>query len=164
MSNPNFTYYCETCRVKNKYPETDKKLLTCTLCGVFSACNTKEARLLTQFHYTSDEYPEVFLPLEEGDPFTANYFNTTRLKGNELNDSVKKATYQNDIIHDFYKSNRNTAHSPSEVWKLCFDETTPITSVRRSITSLTKSGILLKTEIQDTGIYGKPEYKWRLNK
>ena len=39
---------------------------------------------------------------------------------------------------------------------------TLITSVRRSITDLTKEGYLEKTSEQRKGLYGKKEYIWRI--
>jgi len=38
-----------------------------------------------------------------------------------------------------------------------------LTSVRRSITNLTKSGRLTKTKEKKTSIYGRPEYVWEFN-
>jgi hypothetical protein len=38
----------------------------------------------------------------------------------------------------------------------------PLTSVRRAISTLTREGVLKKTDKQRTGYYGKREYMWRL--
>ena len=38
-----------------------------------------------------------------------------------------------------------------------------LTSVRRSITNLTKVGRLKKTGVKKTSIYGRPEYVWELS-
>ena len=38
----------------------------------------------------------------------------------------------------------------------------PLTSIRRAMTTLTKDGKLIKTDKQVPGIYGTPNYKWKL--
>jgi hypothetical protein len=40
----------------------------------------------------------------------------------------------------------------------------PITSIRRSLTNLTESGFLIKTDRQRIGAKGKPEYIWEYKK
>jgi len=64
----------------------------------------------------------------------------------------------------FFKIFHDKSWTPSEVWQNCFDESTPITSVRRSITNLEKRGELEQTKEQREGFYGKPNYTWRLAK
>lgn len=93
------------------------------------------------------------------------YFNTTSENGQQLQMFVNKSKKQDDVILRFFQTYNDKAISPSEVWVNCFDvDSIPITSIRRSISVLTKKGKLLKTEIKDKGIYGRDEYKWRLKK
>lgn len=54
---------------------------------------------------------------------------------------------------------------PSQVHKLYEQGTgsnTPLTSIRRAITNLCKRGKLYMTDVQSPGIYGKPEYVWKI--
>ena len=40
----------------------------------------------------------------------------------------------------------------------------PITSIRRAMSNLTSSNVLIKTDTQVKGDYGKLNYKWQYNK
>lgn len=96
------------------------------------------------------------------------YYNTTNEIGNDLKESRSKANTQDNDILEYFKKNEEC--SPSQVWKVLREKeldkdgvtTMPLTSVRRSITNLTKKGYLEKTTDKRKGIYGKPEYIWRL--
>ncbi len=88
------------------------------------------------------------------------YYNTTNETGNDLKESHQKAKSQQQKILDYFKKNKSA--SPSQVM-LALPVGTLITSVRRSITDLTKEGHLEKTPDKRKGIYGKPEYIWRLH-
>ena len=91
------------------------------------------------------------------------YFNTTNLKGEDLKNSTKRTETQEEKILTYFISNDNI-FTPSEVWEAVFDSKTPLTSVRRGITNLTSDEKLLKTDqTKKEGIYGKPEYYWKLN-
>jgi len=94
-----------------------------------------------------------------------NYFNTTNKAGKDLQDSEKKAIGQNEKIMQFYRSLK--IGSPSNVWSYVFKNEspyngTPLTDVRRAITTLTKAGKLEKTNMKVIGMYGKPEHIWKL--
>jgi hypothetical protein len=87
------------------------------------------------------------------------YFNTTNLSKEDLKESIANAFKQEELIVNLYK--RYGSLSPSDVLKL-LDFKYPITSVRRAITTLTKKHLLIKTEVQKKGLYGKLEYIWAL--
>tara|TARA_Y100001951_G_scaffold98087_1_gene98513 strand:+ start:1232 stop:1519 length:288 start_codon:yes stop_codon:yes gene_type:complete len=90
------------------------------------------------------------------------YYNTTKQKGEQLKASWKRTETQDKIIMEYFR--RHGRATPSQVW-LHFVEhegKVPITSIRRSITNLTSYNMLLKTEKKKEGIYGRPEYVWRL--
>jgi hypothetical protein len=91
------------------------------------------------------------------------YYNTTNQGGKDLKEFKSKALNQNDKIIEFFSMNKRSSFSPSFIWTICFNQSCPLTSVRRSISTLTKKGFLIKTKIQDKGIYGRPEFKWRIN-
>lgn len=89
-----------------------------------------------------------------------NYFNTTLLDGSDLIQSEQKAENQNEKILKFFQSLHHG--TPSNVWAYAFNQQAPLTSIRRGITTLTKQGKLVKSELKAPGIYGKPEYIWHL--
>ena len=88
------------------------------------------------------------------------YYNTTNETGNDLKESHKKAESQQQKILDIFKTSKEA--SPSQVM-LALPVGTLITSVRRCITDLTKEGHLEKTTRKRIGIYGRPEYIWKLH-
>ena len=88
------------------------------------------------------------------------YYNTTRQKGEQLKVSWKKTKSQDDkVMEYFYEHGKGT---PSEVWIYFRDSNVPITSIRRSITNLTSSNLLSKTDNKREGVYGRPEYVWEI--
>lgn len=109
------------------------------------------------------KFAEKFRPLVD----EANaYFNTTNLEGSELKTVTQKAFSQEQVIMAIYRSARIKTMTPSEVYQTYLERTrllkTPITSIRRAMTCLTKSGHLIKTEHKREGMYGSPEHYYRL--
>lgn len=90
------------------------------------------------------------------------YYNTTLLKGTELAKAKAKAKGQSEIILDFFKANPGVAYSPPTVQKLCGLDNCPLTSVRRSISNLTKAGNLVNTYDTEPGLYGAANFLWKL--
>lgn len=91
-----------------------------------------------------------------------SYFNTTSETGDQLNLFVKKSNSQDEKILDFFKCHKNTLFTPFDIHKRLFDNNTPIQSVRRSITTLEKTGFIQKTDIKKQGDYGRSNYCWIL--
>jgi len=89
-----------------------------------------------------------------------NYFNTTNKKGKDLQDSEKKAVGQNKLIMEYFTLLKKG--NPTDVWEIMFTPKTPLTSIRRGITTLTKAGYLEKTNEMVPGFYGDPEHIWKL--
>ena len=91
------------------------------------------------------------------------YYNTTREKGEQLKVNWKKAESQDEKVKDYF--DKNGKATPSEVWIYLTGHGVqcPITSVRRSITNLTKDNTLFKTKDKKQGIYGRPEYIWSIH-
>lgn len=91
------------------------------------------------------------------------YFQTTPMQGDQLALAIDSASRQDDYILSVYQR-AGRALSPSEVHEVTQREgrTWPITSIRRSITTLTKSGALVKLHALRTGDHGKPEHLWTL--
>lgn len=89
------------------------------------------------------------------------YHNTTEATGNELKAYRRKAHTQDQKLLDWFTAYEQEA-TPSKLWGLVFNKAVPLTSVRRALTNLTNDGHLEKTDMQKSGIYGRPEGVWRL--
>ena len=89
------------------------------------------------------------------------FHNTVEATGKELSQYRHKASSQDAKVLAWFRTYEQSA-TPSKVWKLVFDNRVPLTSVRRSLSNLTASGDLVKTDQQKRGIYGRPEGVWAL--
>ena len=92
---------------------------------------------------------------------TLSYHNSTNLSGNELQHSVKCALKQDWVILSLFM-HFSHALSPSQVLKYCEIKgyNYLITSVRRTINTLTNQGELIHTGNTIKSPYGKPEGLW----
>lgn len=90
------------------------------------------------------------------------YFNTTHQTGGRIVRFRQKTQAQDLQILEFFESNPRDHYTPSDILLFVFENSCPITSVRRAITGLTNEGQLIKTDHQKDGPYGRPEYCWRL--
>ncbi len=91
------------------------------------------------------------------------YYNTTNETGTALENKIAKCKSQREATVLIFKSyNLERGLSPSEVWQRANNQNSPITSWRRAISDLTLDGILEKTNIKITGMYGEHEHLWRL--
>lgn len=98
---------------------------------------------------------------DQPDLFSVVYHDTTHLPPDELAQAVDTASHQDDLVlRIFAKAGKPL--SPSQVWRIGCDqgERWLLTSVRRSITNLTKSKALQKTGERREGQYGRPEMVW----
>ena len=94
-----------------------------------------------------------------------SFYNTINAMGRDLFTANQKALGQEGLILEIFKEVGREL-TPFEV-----DERLrrngyvyPITSIRRSITNLTKSGRLEKTSIRRSGEYGQMNYTWKYSK
>ena len=92
-----------------------------------------------------------------------NYYNTTNLIGDNLLKEIANAKGQEEKITIFFKSRALSYFSPSDILREVFNNSVPLTSIRRAITNLTDRGVLIKTDKQKPGLYGKSVYCWKLN-
>lgn len=92
-----------------------------------------------------------------------SFHNTIEEQGENLRSSEKAAKGQEEIIYNFFVNNPDSVLTPPEVQIQAGMTNAPLTSVRRSITNLTNKGLLTKTKAQRKGIYGKPNYVWKLS-
>jgi len=92
------------------------------------------------------------------------FHNTVNLEGEQLAKAEDSAKNQDEIILKFFEKNIGW-FTPYQVWKAIFTERPPLTSIRRSITTLTKNGKLQKSEatvVKDGG-FGVPSHGWKLS-
>lgn len=91
-----------------------------------------------------------------------SYYNTTNETGDTLKNSEQKAITQEDKILAFFEAHPLAMYQPFEILKYCFEDSVPVTSVRRAMTNLTHADKLTKTKTQKIGNYGKFNWCWRL--
>jgi len=94
-------------------------------------------------------------------PFS--YYDTTNEPIQLRIEFEQKAKHQEKVIYALFNGAEQL--SPSTVLKRALyfrrlPADTPLTSIRRAITNLTKQGRLRKTNVKVTGIYGRQEYCW----
>lgn len=93
------------------------------------------------------------------------FYNTTHEKGDALELFKGKAKSQDKRVLQIFKAIGPMATiSPSGVFSIygALYPEAPITSIRRSITNLTKAGLLEKTAEKRIGPLGRPEYAWKI--
>lgn len=90
------------------------------------------------------------------------YFDTTRLKDEDLAAAVRKAEQQDIAVLATFRA--HVVLSPSRCHALVMRAGVPIllTSVRRAIATLTKAGALRKTGEKVDGPYNASEHLWEL--
>ena len=93
------------------------------------------------------------------------YYNTTNLKLDELRKEVEKADNQEQRVFKIINGLPLKAAGPSTIhyiYSLFYGNATPLSSIRRAVTNLTRSGKLEKTFEKTKGSFNKPEYIWRV--
>lgn len=87
------------------------------------------------------------------------FYNTIHLAGSELSEATGQADIQNDRVLKIFDRPMTPFEVLDEYEKLY--PSCPLTSIRRSITTLTKRGLLEKTDKMKTEVYGKVNHYWR---
>jgi len=90
-----------------------------------------------------------------------SYHNTNQLQGEQLANAERSAKTQEQVIMEYFTANGGK-HTPEQLQRLAGLTRCPITSIRRSISNLTKSGKLIKLNEMATGDWGKPVHLWQL--
>jgi hypothetical protein len=90
------------------------------------------------------------------------FHNTTNLTGDKLKQREIKNGSQNDAILKFFRRNPGLLYTPFEIWKVMNLPRTPLTSIRRAMSDLTKLGYLEKTGYKKLAQYGAESYTWKL--
>ena len=93
------------------------------------------------------------------------YYNTNNESGDTLKSSKTKTLNQENLVLHVFKTNPKINLSPDDVQGVLVDDfqaAFPITSIRRSITNLTNSNKLKKTNKMKQGVWGKKTHTWIL--
>jgi hypothetical protein len=90
------------------------------------------------------------------------FYNTIPLNGADLKERMMKAGTQNHVILQCFRERPMAELTPFEVQRILHLHTTPITSIRRSITTLTHLGYLRMTPVKRMGEYGVFNNCWKL--
>lgn len=89
------------------------------------------------------------------------HYNTTQETGQLLMSFEQSNQRQNDKILAFFKENKYIGFTPEQIHKLLFNDNTPLTSVRRGITTLEKAFNLEKMEyVKGVSMYNRPTNVW----
>lgn len=92
------------------------------------------------------------------------YYNTNKEYGAELTRSTATALGQEEKIISYFKRHPSAQLTPFDVCNLVFNQSVPVTSVRRAMTNLADKNILKKTDAMRIGKYGKKNHTWKLLK
>jgi hypothetical protein len=88
-----------------------------------------------------------------------NYFNTLSKSGEELKQKEEKTRTQAEEILHIFNYNPSVTFTPWEMWGI-LKERYPITSVRRTISVLTKGKFLMKSGKRISGPYNEENCTW----
>lgn len=91
-----------------------------------------------------------------------SYHDTVPAKNHDLDQFEAKAKAQDDIILAFFKKHPFEAFTPFQVHRMSGLEKCPITSIRRSMTNLTKKGHLRTIKQTTREQYGRDNRQWTL--
>lgn len=93
-----------------------------------------------------------------------NYYNTTWETGEQVDLFTKINDGQDKKVLEIIR--KMQTFSASKVWQkyihTYFKKGTPLTSIRRSITTLKKAGYITETGDRVMGIYGRKELEYKL--
>jgi hypothetical protein len=89
------------------------------------------------------------------------FYNTTHLNASELKIRRLNNAYQNGRILKFFEDNPAGYFTPFEVQFYSGLERTPITSIRRALSTLTSAGLIIKTDRLREGEYGALNHTWK---
>jgi len=93
-----------------------------------------------------------------------SYYNTTSLEGSELKHAWSKNATQDEVVLAVFLTNKTVVFTPHEIQSILrddYEKLYPITSVRRSINTLTEREALIKTTTKRKGPWGASNYCWK---
>jgi len=95
------------------------------------------------------------------------FYNTVHNTGRRLEHRIKKANNQKHKCLSYFQANPYTMYTPEMLHKSLvatkdINENTPLTSIRRAFSDLSKEGYIIKTSKKHIGNYGRHSYLWIL--
>ena len=92
------------------------------------------------------------------------FFNTINLKGFQLDKAIKTVETQNDRVHQILLQTKAKLTPPQvhEIYCELYPDC-PLTSIRRSLTTLTNNNRIIMLGDMVEGLYGKPNHQWVIN-
>ena len=90
------------------------------------------------------------------------FFNTNGTPDDQLPLEEAKATKQDLLVLSIFQKAPDSHFTSSQIEKSL--RIYPRSSITRAINTLTKRGLLLKTNVRAMGDYGKMCFTWKLNK
>lgn len=113
---------------------------------------------------THIRHPERVQRVEGSPRQTADsFYNTIHLPNEQLHIAEQDARSQQQIILDMFRRHPHAELTPFQVQVRCHLTGSPITSIRRAMTNLTKAGHLKKNGSKKQERYGQMNYTWSLN-
>ena len=92
-------------------------------------------------------------------PVSDNYYNTTSQEGEALKERRRVTGKQNLKVLEIMRNLKEATPSRVHAYVLT---ASPLTSIRRALSTLTDDGYLVKTEEQKMGPFGHPEHVWKI--
>ena len=92
-----------------------------------------------------------------------DFYNTTNETAPILQSYKETAKQQDSLVLGYFIRSMTGTPSEAHDWLISrklMNPNTPLTSIRRAFNTLTKQGLLRKTESKAEGKYGRPEYIW----
>ena len=116
----------------------------------FSVGNTRRVQHCTK----QGEHMKSSLPYNQASLFKMNKYHNSVGERREsvLQRRDQRANKQNQEVLQFFRMHQMEGFSPSQVWNL-MKRPCPLTSIRRSISDLTKDGWLYMTRERREGLY-----------
>ena len=107
---------------------------------------------------------QLALPIQEPRRRRA-YYPTTPLTAAQMAEAIAAAEQQDAAVVAIFRRHAGQMLTPSRVWEIgrAHGSRWLLTSVRRSITTLTDDGVLAKTNVTVMGPHGRPECCWSLH-
>ena len=153
--------YCSCCAKEKGIEQTEEIQTTyCYFCNLHAFCSVR-----TKAYFIGQNIELI----PHSSRMEGTYYDTTRVSDDDYKEFTVKASKQGRKILKHFQDNPDQEYTPSEIWEKLFGDPTPLTSIRRAITNLTKPSKnnnfnppLEKTDTQKDGPYGRPEYTWKL--
>ena len=92
-----------------------------------------------------------------------SYYNTTSEEGQLLKLYREKALTQDEILYNFFSKYKHQSFTPYEIQKKVFNGFAPITSVGRSLNTLTNQNKIKMTGEKRKGQFNRDVNCWKWN-